>query len=78
MPGPKNVVKMFVHIEIKGMSYPKGTRVKLFSEVGLNREFTDDAVEIIRKSVRLGTWQKLGDIEIKATRVRSKTGHKTI
>lgn len=65
-------------IEIKGHELPKGSLVQLFDEAALHLNWTDDVVEAIKKSLRLGTWQRVAKLEVRATKVRSKTGWKKV
>jgi hypothetical protein len=67
-----------IHVEIKDQRVSKGTLVKLFDEVTLHLNWTDDVVEAIKKSLRLGTWQRVAKLEVRATKVRSKTGWKKV
>lgn len=65
-------------IEIKGHELPKGSLVQLFDEASLHLNWTDDVVEAIKKSLRLGVWQKVEKVEVRATKVRSKNGCKKL
>lgn len=65
-----------IFVEIKGQSFSKGTLVKLFSPHLLRQDWTQEAVDAINRSLSSGTWAKVGKIEIRATKVRSKDGYK--
>lgn len=69
---------MWLHIEIKGHELPKGSVVRLFDESLLHQNWTEPFVAAIQRSVKMGTWQKVNGLEIRATKVRSKTGWKKI
>lgn len=67
-----------LYIKIKGFDYPKGSQVRLFEEASLKQNWNELSIAAIQRSVKLGTWQKAGSIEIRATKVRSKTGWKKV
>lgn len=63
-------------VEIKGHPYGKGVRIQLFSPHLLRQNWSQPAVDAINRSLSSGTWAKVGKIELRATKVRSKTGYK--
>lgn len=67
-----------LYIEIKGFDYSKGSQVRLFDEANLKQNWNDPAVAAIQRSLKMSTWQKVGSIEIRATKARSKTGWKKV